>query len=119
MAAIFGFNTSRFGLLALAVGLAGCNAGTPVASAPPPQPPAPAPAAAQFANLPAGAACSDKIHRYQAVLDADVKTGNLEQQVYAQIEKEVAQAAADCADGLGHQALDLIRASQARHGYHV
>ncbi len=85
---------------------------------PPPQP-QPAPPAAKFANLPAGAACTKKINRYQAVLAADLKTGNVEQKVYDEIEQEVALAAADCADGLDREALKLVRDSEERHGYHV
>lgn len=108
---------SLCGVCVAALLLCGCNQATPVASAPPP-PPA-APAAAKFANLPAGAACTAKIHRYQSVLAADLSTGNVEQKVYDQIEQELAQAAADCADGLGREALSLVHASEVRHGYHV
>ncbi len=96
--------------------LCGCNEAQPVASAPPPPPAAPA---ARFANLPAGAPCTEKIHRYQSVLAADLSTGNVEQKVYDQIESELAQAAAACADGLGREALGLVHASEVRHGYHV
>ena len=105
-----------FLLVGAALLLCACNEVRPVASVPPQ--PAPPPAA-QFANLPAGAACTDKIHRYQAVLAADEKTGNVEQRIYDEIERELAQAAAACVDGLGREALQLIRASQERHGYHV
>ena len=101
---------------ATALLLCGCNEAQPVASVPPPQP---APAAARFANLPAGALCTEKIHRYQSVLAADLSTGNVEQKVYDQIERELAQAAAACSDGLGRQAVGLVHASEVRHGYHV
>ncbi len=104
-----------FGALALVLLLCGCNEAQPVASAPPP-PPSPA---AKFANLPAGAACSQKIHRYQSVLADDLSTGDVEQKVYDQIEQELGQAAADCMDGLGREALQLVHASEVRHGYHV
>jgi hypothetical protein len=96
--------------------LSGCNQAQPVASAPPPPP---TPAAAKFADLPSGQACTKKIQRYQKVLSADLASGNVEQKVYDQIEKELAQAAADCTDGLGQQSLKLVHASEVRHGYHV
>lgn len=107
------------GIATAALWLAGCNLGSPVASAPPPpqqtgpvEPPI-------FAKLPEGAACTGKIHRFQAVLRADLASGNLERPVYDQIELELSQAAADCVDGLGAQAMALIKATAARHGYHV
>ncbi|MGB8278363.1 MAG: hypothetical protein WCF20_10605 [Methylovirgula sp.] len=106
---------SLYGVCVAALLLCGCNEAQPVAAVPPP----PAAPAAKFANLPAGAACTEKIHRYQSVLAADLSTGNVEQKVYDQIEQELAQAAADCADGLGREALSLVHASEVRHGYHV
>ena len=104
------------GSYAAAFMLCGCNQGTPVASVPPPPP---APAAAKFANLPAGAACTAKIHHYQSVLAADDSTGNVEQKVYAQIETELTQAASACAAGHDREALGLVHQSEVRHGYHV
>ena len=53
------------------------------------------------------------------MLSADLASGNVEQKVYDQIEKELAQAAADCTDGLGSESLKLVHASEVRHGYHV
>ena len=108
--------TSSFCIGAAVLLLAGCNQAQPVASAPPP--PA-VPAAAKFAYLPAGQACTKKIQSYQKVLSADLASGNVEQKVYDQIEKELAQAAADCTDGLGSESLKLVHASEVRHGYHV
>lgn len=110
--------TSSFCIGAAVLLLAGCNQAQPVASAPPPAVPA-VPAAAKFAYLPAGQACTKKIQRYQKVLSADLASGNVEQKVYDQIEKELAQAAADCTDGLGSESLKLVHASEVRHGYHV
>lgn len=107
---------SSFCIGAAALLLAGCNQAQPVASAPPPPP---VPAAAKFAYLPAGQACTKKIQRYQKVLSADLASGNVEQKVYDQIEKELGQAAADCTDGLGSESLKLVHASEVRHGYHV
>ncbi len=103
------------GLAALLLG--GCNQGSPVASATAPA--AGAPATAQFANLPGGAPCTEKINRYQAVLSDDVRTGNVERPVYNQIQTELSKAADACAAGRGHEALGLVKASEERHGYHV
>ncbi len=110
----------RIVLSTAALWLAGCNMPSPVASAPPPPPPQAGPVEpVLFAKLPEGAACTGKIRRFQAVLRADLASGNLERPVYDQIELELSQAAADCVDGLGAQAMTLIKASAARHGYHV
>ena len=86
---------------------------------PPPQAAQPAPAPAAFANLPPGAACTDKIHRYQAVLDTDRASGNIEPPVYQAIEGDLSQAADACAAGHDREALRIIRASEEKHGYHV
>jgi hypothetical protein len=100
-----------------ALALCGCNVDAPVASAPPP-PPQAAPAA-DFSNLPPGAPCSDKINHYQSVLVADHQTGNVNDSVFAQIEHELTDAAAACSAGHSGEALNLIRASEDKHGYHV
>lgn len=107
---------SSLAVCAIAFSLCGCNQGTPVASAPPSRA---APAAAQFANLPGGAACTEKIHHYQSVLAADESTGNVAQKVYDQIESELAAAATACAAGRDREALGLVHSSEIRHGYHV
>ncbi len=109
-------------LTALALGaaaaLAGCNdiggslAVAPEAGAPP------TPAPASF-TLPPGRACSDQIGRYQEVVGRDVQTGNLSQVVYGQIEAELTRAAAACTAGRDNEAASLVRASQAKHGYHA
>lgn len=112
----------RIVLSMAALALGGCNLSSPVASVPPPPPQAAQAVVADpplFAKLPDGAACTGKIRRYQAVLRADLSTGNLERPVYDQIELELGQAAADCIDGLGPQAIALTKASAARHGYHI
>jgi hypothetical protein len=106
----------RIVLLIAALSLAGCNQPSPVASVPPPQA-AQEPAA--FASLPPGAPCSDKIHRYQTVLRADQRTGNVEPPVYQTIEQELSEAAQACVAGHDREAMALIQASEERHGYHV
>ena len=97
-----------------AVGLAACNASdgagivptTAVATAPP----------SSF-GLPPGAPCSGEIGRYDAVVKDDLRTGNVEQKVYDQIERELARATAACAAGKGGEAHALVAASKSRHGY--
>lgn len=104
-----------------ALTLCGCNLDAPVASAPPPPPPPPPQAApaADFSNLPPEAPCTDKINRYQSVLVADHQTGNVNDSVFGQIEQELSDAAAACSAGHSGEALNLVRASETRHGYHV
>ncbi len=106
---------SAWPLAALTLALCGCNQDAPVASAPLPPPQA----AADFSNLPPGAACTNKINRYQFVLSADHQTGNVNDSVFVAIEQELTEAAAACAAGHDKEALNLVRASEARHGYHV
>lgn len=99
--------------------LGGCNENAPpVASAPPPPPP-PQVATADLSGLPAGAPCTDRINRYQNVLAADHRTGNVNDFVFAEIEHEISDAAAACSAGKGSQALAMVHASQVKHGYHT
>jgi hypothetical protein len=65
------------------------------------------------------AACTARLERYQEVVSADRRTGNVNASVYAQIERELSRAAAACSAGRDREALSLIRQSQARHGYHT
>jgi hypothetical protein len=103
----------------VAFALCGCNLDAPVASAPPPPPPPQAAPAADFSKLPPDAPCTDKINHYQSVLVADHQTGNVNDSVFAQIEQELSDAAAACSAGHNGEALNLVRASETRHGYHV
>ncbi len=97
-----------------AFGLSACNATdgagmaptTAVATAPP----------SDF-GLPPGAPCSGEIGRYDAVVKDDLRTGNVDQKVYDQIERELGRAAAACAAGKGGEAHSLVAASKSRHGY--
>jgi hypothetical protein len=52
------------------------------------------------------------------VVGADYRTGNVNQSVYVEIERELSRAAAACAAGREGEALSLIHQSEARHGYH-
>jgi len=63
--------------------------------------------------------CTARLDRYQAVVNADHRTGNVNESVYAEIEHELSRAAAACAAGRDGEALSLIRQSEVRHGYHT
>ncbi len=66
----------------------------------------------------AEAECNEQINRYQAVVGDDHRTGNVNESVYVQIERELSRAAAACAAGQEGEASSLIHASEVRHGYH-
>ncbi len=63
-------------------------------------------------------ACNERLDRYQAVVGDDHRTGNVNQSVYVQIERELSRATAACAAGREAEALSLIHESEKRHGYH-
>lgn len=100
-------------LAALAGG--GCNqtsgSSAPVAAAPQ------APVPPSWPKLPEGAACTTDLTHYQTVLDADVKTGNVNRSVYDQIQTELVPAADACAAGRDSEARALIRSAKVKHGY--
>jgi hypothetical protein len=102
-------------LLAAALGLGGCQSSGPVASA------SPSPGIAHVAShgdvLAQGGGCAGEIARYQAVMKNDVDTGNVNKSVYAQFQSEIARAQAACSAGHESEAIGLVRASKARHGY--
>jgi hypothetical protein len=110
-------------VLVAAIALGGCNlSGSQTASAPaaPPASVAAAPGGGAPSNspaLPEGAACTGEINRYQAVLKADLGTGNVNKSVYDKIQTELARAAAACAAGHDAEAQGLVRASKEQHGY--
>ncbi len=64
-------------------------------------------------------ACAARLDHYQAVVNADHRTGNVNKSVYAQIEHELSRAAEACAAGHDGEGLSLIRQSEERHGYHT
>lgn len=68
-------------------------------------------------SLPDGAGCSGAIARYRAILDNDLAMGHVGRSVFDQIQGEIEQAASACSAGRDAQAVSLIRASKARHGY--
>ena len=65
----------------------------------------------------AHADCGAAIARYKAVQANDVATGNVNRAVAAQIKREIDAAEAACSAGQDGKAMELLRASQTRHGY--
>lgn len=104
-------------LAAAAPLLAGCN------TTPAPRPDVQAAAYASPSTpfpkvvLPEGSGCSAVIGRYQAVLNADLETGNVNKSVYDRIQGELAPANSACAAGRDAEARGLVAASKSRHGY--
>lgn len=68
-------------------------------------------------SLPEGAGCSGAIARYRAILDNDLAMGHVNRAVYDNIQNEIEPAVAACSAGRDAQAVALVRASKARHGY--
>ncbi len=94
------------------LGLAGCN--TP--EAPPPEP-ASLRVTPQSFQMPEGEGCSGSIARYRAVQDNDLAMGHVARSVYNQIKGEIEAANQACGAGHDAQAISLVAASRARHGY--
>jgi hypothetical protein len=107
-------------IIGASVGLCGCNMSsgssnsTPVAAAPSSGAGAPA-----WPPLPPAAACTETLNKYQEVLTADVKSGNLNKTVYDQIEADLVRAAGACAAGKDGDAMAIIRSTKEKHGYHA
>ena len=68
-------------------------------------------------KMPGGTGCAGDIARYRAVQDNDLAMGHVGKSVYAQIQREIAAAEKVCEAGQEAKATQMIRASQARHGY--
>lgn len=68
-------------------------------------------------GLPPGAPCSGEIGRYESVVKDDLRTGNVEQKVYDQIQRELGRAAAACSAAKGGEAHAIVAASKEKHGY--
>jgi hypothetical protein len=97
------------GLLALP--LAACNQTTS----------APAPAGTSVTSssfrMPEGSGCRGEIDRYRAVMSNDLAMGHVNQSVYNRVDREIGQAEAACAGGRDAEAVRMINATKARHGY--
>ena len=104
------------GVFLAAIALGGCNqtsgSSAPVAAVAPQ-----APARPNWPKLPDGAACTNDLNHYQTVLDADVKSGNVNRSVYDQIEADLGRAADACAAGHDGEARAIIRSTKLQHGY--
>jgi hypothetical protein len=68
-------------------------------------------------NLPSGSGCGGEISRYRAVMSNDLATGHVNQSVYNRVDREIAQAEAACAAGRDAEAVRMVNATKARHGY--
>jgi hypothetical protein len=102
-------------VVALAAALGGCNETTGSTAAPV----VAAPIGPAAYKLPPGAGCTAEINRYQEVVQSDRDTGNLEQRVYDDIQRELTKAAFACEAGRDGEARAIVASSRARHGYHA
>jgi hypothetical protein len=93
----------------LALPLAACNQ---TATAP-----GSAPVTPSGFSLPSGSGCGGEIARYRAVMSNDLATGHVNQSVYNRVDREIAQAEAACSAGRDAEALRMVNATKARHGY--
>jgi hypothetical protein len=102
------------GIAIWSLALAGCKSASPIATN------APETGVAQLASqsaAPQAGGCSGEIGRYSTVMKNDFDTGNVNKSVYAQFQSEIARAQAACSAGRDSEAIGLVRASKARHGY--
>jgi len=103
-------------VLLAAAGLVACQskAGAPpvTAAAAPLATPLAAPVA-----LPQGSGCGPAIARTQAVVSADVASGDLNKPVGERFGADLGRAAAACAAGREGEALHLLAAAKSRYGY--
>lgn len=101
----------------LAIALMGCNASQtarPIAMAPQANARG---TTSPDVQMPEGSGCSGAIARYRGVMENDHATGHVNQSVYDQIQREIAEAASACSAGQDARAVSLIHASKSRHGY--
>ncbi|MBZ6075279.1 hypothetical protein [Microvirga puerhi] len=68
-------------------------------------------------RMPEGTGCQGEIARYRAVMDNDLSMGHVNQSVYNGVEKDLAQADSACAAGRDAEAIRMVNATKARHGY--
>jgi hypothetical protein len=107
----------RLVILGVAAALCGCTTTQEAGPAPGAIVPASTSITPSDFRLPEGAGCSGDIARWQAIQDNDLRMGHVNQSVYDQIQREIAQAAAACQTGRDREARALVHASKARHGY--
>jgi hypothetical protein len=82
---------------------------------------APAPAGAGVTpsgfRMPEGSGCKGEVDRYRAVMSNDLAMGHVNQSVYGRVDREIGQAEAACAAGRDAEAVRMLNATKARHGY--
>jgi hypothetical protein len=96
--------------------LAACSGSGPAPQAAPPAPATTDMTPDNF-KMPSGEGCAGDVARYRAIIDNDLSMGHVAKSVYNQIEKDLAEADAQCAAGHEAQARATIVASRKRHGY--
>ena len=68
-------------------------------------------------SMPSGSGCGGEIAQYRAVMSNDLAMGHVNQSVYNRLDREIAQAEAACSAGRDAEALRMVNATKARHGY--
>ncbi len=92
-------------LLSAALALAACNQTTS------------APSGTAMVASSSNTGCNGEIGRYRAVMSNDLATGHVNRSVYNRVDQEIAQAEAACAAGRDAEAIRMVNATKARHGY--
>jgi hypothetical protein len=62
--------------------------------------------------------CGDSTNRFQAIIDSDVATGNLNRSVYRRMTADLAPVKAACTAGRNAEAESRLDGVRARYGYH-
>jgi hypothetical protein len=78
---------------------------------------APAPASTSVMAGGSSTGCRGEVGRYRAVMSNDLAMGHVNQSVYTRVDREITQAEAACAAGRDAEAIRMINATKARHGY--
>lgn len=112
------FEMRRTIFLALALLLAGCVSNGQQQAAIQPEVPAGVGNAAQHPPLSGPPGCTRAITEYEKIVDRDVTTGYLEQNVYNQIVQGINSGARPaCASGRDADALSQLASVKRAHGY--
>lgn len=64
-----------------------------------------------------GTGCNGEISRYRAVMSNDLAMGHVNQSVYNRVDREITQAEAACTAGRDAEAVRMVNATKAQHGY--
>lgn len=67
---------------------------------------------------PASGACANLIAEFEAVINNDAETGNLDKSVYRRIVAELTPVKRSCAAGHDAEAGRALLSVKSRHGYH-